>query len=131
MRRRGVIDNVKQNMIYCLPKGVAMAQVNFRIDDRLKAQADAEFRQMGLTFSAAITLLCTQVVLKHKLPFSIEAPTALRETSSHCAAFASAASEPSSGKRFLDFIKANPIDVPADFRWSRAAAHEREMRCLK
>ena len=108
-----------------------MAQVNFRIDDRLKAQADAEFRQMGLTFSAAITLLCTQVVLKHKLPFSIEAPTALHETSGHCAAFASAASEPSPGKRFLDFITANPIDVPADFRWSRAAAHEREMRCLK
>ena len=104
-----------------------MAQVNFRIDDRLKAQADAEFKQMGLTFSAAITLLCTQVVLKHKLPFSIEAPRALQETSS----LASAAGELSPGKRLLDFIKANPIDVPADFRWSRAAAHEREMRCLK
>ena len=50
-----------------------MAQVNFRMDDALKAQADAEFRQMGLTFSAAITLLCTQVVLKHRLPFAIEA----------------------------------------------------------
>ena len=126
-----MIDNVKQNMIYCLPKGETMAQVNFRIDDRLKAQADAEFRQMGLTFSAAITLLCTQVVLKHKLPFSIEAPTALRKTSSHCAAFTSAASEPSPGKRFLDFLTANPIGVPADFRGSRAAAHAREMRCLK
>jgi len=108
-----------------------MAQVNFRIDDRLKAQADAEFKQMGLTFSAAITLLCTQVVLKHKLPFPIEAPTALQKTSNSCAAFTSASGEPSPGKRFLDFIKANPIDVPADFRWSRAAAHEREMRCLK
>ena len=108
-----------------------MAQVNFRIDDRLKAQAEAEFKQMGLTFSAAITLLCTQVVLKHKLPFSIEAPNALRETSSRNSAFTSAAGEPSPGKRFLDFIKANPVDVPADFQWSRAAAHEREMRCLK
>ena len=122
-----MIDNVKQNMIYCLLKGEAMAQVNFRIDDRLKAQADAEFRQMGLTFSAAITLLCTQVVLKHKLPFSIEAPGALQGTSS----LTSAVGELSPGKRLLDFIKANPIDVPADFRWSRAAAHEREMRCLK
>ena len=104
-----------------------MAQVNFRIDDRQKAQADAEFKQMGLTFSAAITLLCTQVVLKHKLPFSIEAPGALQGTSS----LTSAVGELSPGKRLLDFIKANPIDVPADFRWSRAAAHEREMRCLK
>ena len=103
-----------------------MAQVNFRIDDRLKAQADAEFKQMGLTLSAAITLLCTQVVLKHKLPFSIEALGALQETSS----LTSAVGEPSPGKKLLDFIKANPIDVPADFRWSRAAAHEREMRCL-
>ena len=103
-----------------------MAQVNFRIDDRLKAQADAEFKQMGLTFSAAITLLCTQVVLKHKLPFSIEAPRALQETSS-----LASSGEPSPGRCLLDFIKANPIDVPADFRWSRAAAHEREMRCLK
>ena len=108
-----------------------MAQVNFRIDDRLKAQADAEFKQMGLTFSAAITLLCTQVVLKHKLPFSIEAPAALQGTSSRCATFMSTAGDLSPGKRFLEFIKANPIDVPADFRWSRAAAHEREMRCLK
>ena len=108
-----------------------MAQVNFRIDDGLKAQADAEFKQMGLTFSAAITLLCTQVIHKHKLPFSIEAPSAFRETSGHSAAITSATGESSPGKRFLEFIKANPIDVPADFRWSRAAAHEREMRCLK
>jgi len=38
--------------------------------------------------------------------------------------------KPSPGKRFLDFLTANPIDVPADFRWSRAAANEREMSCL-
>ena len=59
--------------------------------------------------------------------FRIEAHRALQETSS----LAPTAGELSPGRRLLDFIKANPIDVPADFRWSRAAAHEREMRCLK
>ncbi len=54
-----------------------MAQVNFRMDDALKAQADAEFPRS------------------------------------------------SSGERFLAFLKENPIDVPADFKWSRSAAAER------
>ena len=104
-----------------------MAQVNFRMDDALKAQADAEFRQMGLTFSAAITLLCTQVVLKHRLPFAIEAAGAAVESPfrEHIHA-----GHRSSGKRFLAFLKENPIDVPADFKWSRSAASERKMKCL-
>ena len=108
-----------------------MAQVNFRMDDSLKVQAEAEFRQMGLTFSAAITLLCTQVVLKHRLPFSIEAAGAAMELPSR-------GHDPSrtrdgrrsSGERFLAFLKENPIDVPADFKWTRSAATERKMKCL-
>ena len=105
-----------------------MAQVNFRIEDRLKAQADAEFRQMGLTFSAAITLLCTQVVIKHRLPFSIEGPRAIEGSSIHKV---NAPSCDRPGERMLEFIRANPIDVPEDFKWSRAAATDRNMRCLK
>ena len=107
-----------------------MAQINFRMDDNLKTQADAEFKQMGLTFSAAITLLCTQVVLKHRLPFSVDAPGALHEMSSR-RVVKPMSSKLLSGNRFLDFVKSNPIDVPADFKWSRSAANEREMRCLK
>ena len=108
-----------------------MAQVNFRMDDALKAQADAEFRQMGLTFSAAITLLCTQVVLKHRLPFAIEAAGAVVETPfrEHAPSMIHAGHK-SSGERFLAFLKENPIDVPADFKWSRSAAYERKMKCL-
>ncbi len=107
-----------------------MAQLNFRIDDRLKAAADAEFRQMGLTFSAAITLLCTQVVLKHRLPFAVEAAGALgAKPNSPRSQLAVGDERP--GERLLDFIKANPIEVPADYKWSRSEANEREMRCLK
>ena len=107
-----------------------MAQLNFRIDDQLKTQAEAEFRQMGLTFSAAITLLCTQVVLKHKLPFAVEAPGAIREMPLRCRALPSTG-DALPGERFLKFISQNPIDVPAGFKWSRAVANEREMGCLK
>lgn len=105
-----------------------MAQVNFRIDDELKVQADTEFKQMGLTLSAAITLLCTQVVLKHRLPFSIEGPGA---ADSRLPRHAKPQDGVRPGKRMLDFIRANPIDVPADFKWTRAEANERDMRCLK
>ena len=118
-----------------------MAQVNFRMDDRLKAQADAEFRQMGLTFSAAITLLCTQVVMKHRLPFAIEAAGALAAPSAmgstkdlRFKALPSAKSQKGRaatlGERFRDFVREHPIDVPADFQWSRTEASERKMRCL-
>ena len=118
-----------------------MAQVNFRMDDSLKAQADAEFRQMGLTFSAAITLLCTQVVMKHRLPFSIEAAGALAAPSARgMRGYSRFESLPSvqnpkgrtstPGERFLDFVREHPIDVPEDFKWSRTEANERKMRCL-
>ena len=34
------------------------------------------------------------------------------------------------GERFRDFVREHPIDVPADFQWSRTEANERKMRCL-
>ncbi len=115
-----------------------MAQVNFRMDDTLKAQADAEFRQMGLTFSAAITLLCTQVVMKHRLPFSIEAYGAAvqvpRTGGAQCGGSSRLPAPPmrgaSPGARFVEFVEKNPIAVPADFKWSRREANERKMKCL-
>lgn len=106
-----------------------MAQVNFRMDDGLKAQADAEFKRMGLTFSAAIALMCTQVVLKHRLPFPIETIDSqyVGQTSSFSRARGGDHSE---AERFRAFAAANTIKVPADFKWSREEANERNMRCL-
>ena len=34
------------------------------------------------------------------------------------------------GERLLAFVHKNPIEGPADFKWSRAAANERKMKCL-
>lgn len=107
-----------------------MAQVNFRMDDGLKAQADAEFKRMGLTFSAAIALMCTQVVLKHRLPFPIETCEA-RSDSATPEIVRTRAGDSAAAERFRKFAAENAINVPADFKWSRAEANEREMRCLK
>ena len=34
------------------------------------------------------------------------------------------------GERLRAFARKNPIEGPADFKWSRAAANERKMKCL-
>lgn len=106
-----------------------MAQVNFRMDDGLKAQAEAEFKRMGLTFSAAIALMCTQVVIKHRLPFPIETIEANIGGSSFGSARTSRGDH-AEAERFRAFAAANTIKVPADFKWSREDATAREMRCL-
>ena len=107
-----------------------MARVNLRIDDGLKARADAEFRQMGLTFSAAITLLCTQVVIKHRLPFLVETMTADGGNWQALPLPKAVRDIQTPGKRLSTFIRENPISVPTDFKWSRAEAHERTT-CVK
>jgi DNA-damage-inducible protein J len=50
-----------------------MAQLNIRLDDPVKEQAEALFDQMGLTMSAAITLFLRQVILRGAIPFKISA----------------------------------------------------------
>ena len=110
-----------------------MAQVNFRMDDGLKAQAEAEFRRMGLTFSAAIGLMCTQVVLKHRLPFSIETADSVSSLNADAlveGVRAFSGGSPALARRFRDFAEANTIVVPRGFRWNRAEATERQMGCL-
>ncbi len=34
------------------------------------------------------------------------------------------------GERLRAFVRKNSIEGPADFKWSRAAANERKMKCL-
>jgi DNA-damage-inducible protein J len=52
-----------------------MAQVNIRIDDNTKEQAEKFFDAVGLTMSSAINLFLHQVVLQHELPFRIKEKT--------------------------------------------------------
>ena len=48
-----------------------MAQVNFRIDDDVKQDADALFDRLGMTLSTAITVFLRQSIARRGLPFEV------------------------------------------------------------
>ena len=50
-----------------------MAQVSFRIDDRLKAEAESIFTGMGMNLSTAITVFIRQTIDRRALPFEVRA----------------------------------------------------------
>lgn len=50
-----------------------MTQVNFRIDEKVKEQAESALNDMGLTMSAAVTMFLTKVGRERKIPFEITA----------------------------------------------------------
>ena len=50
-----------------------MAQVNIRIDDELKEKGDRLFKELGLSFSSAISIFVSQAVRTRAIPFSITA----------------------------------------------------------
>jgi len=48
-----------------------MAQVNIRIDDRLKEEGTLLFQALGLSFSSAISMFVSQSVREQAIPFQI------------------------------------------------------------
>jgi len=50
-----------------------MAQLNIRIDDELKNEGDRLFRDLGLSFSSAISLFVSQAVRERAIPFQVTA----------------------------------------------------------
>ena len=50
-----------------------MTQVNFRIEEDVKAKAEEALKEMGLTMSAAITMFLTKVGREKRIPFEITA----------------------------------------------------------
>ncbi len=53
-----------------------MAQVNFRIDDETKRQAEELFGQMGFTMSSAIMVFIRQSINERGIPFKISTKNA-------------------------------------------------------
>lgn len=49
---------------------IVMATLQTRIDDNLKTQSDALFKDMGLTTTEAIRLFLTQCINRGELPFT-------------------------------------------------------------
>ena len=50
-----------------------MTQVNFRIDEDIKTNAEAALKEMGLNMSSAITMFLTKVAREKRIPFEINA----------------------------------------------------------
>ncbi|MDR3244256.1 MAG: type II toxin-antitoxin system RelB/DinJ family antitoxin [Elusimicrobiota bacterium] len=48
-----------------------MAQINIRIDDNLKKQADTLFGELGLNMSTAFNIFLHQTIRKGAIPFEI------------------------------------------------------------
>jgi DNA-damage-inducible protein J len=52
-----------------------MAQVNIRIDDTLKEEADHLFEELGMNISTAFTIFIRQALRQRGIPFAITAET--------------------------------------------------------
>ena len=50
-----------------------MAQVNFRVDDTVKARAESACSAMGLTMSSAINIFLAKVANEKRIPFEVSA----------------------------------------------------------
>ena len=50
-----------------------MTQVNFRIEDDIKANAESALKEMGLNMSTAITMFLVKVGRERRIPFEINA----------------------------------------------------------
>ena len=48
-----------------------MAQVNIRIDDKLKEEGERLFKELGLSFSSAVSVFISQAVRERAIPFRI------------------------------------------------------------
>jgi DNA-damage-inducible protein J len=59
-----------------MSKEVILAQLNIRMDDQLKRNAEEMYREMGLTLSAAVSLFIKQSLNKREIPFRILAADA-------------------------------------------------------
>jgi addiction module RelB/DinJ family antitoxin len=54
-----------------LRQEVIMAQVNVRIDAKLKEEGEKLFRELGLTFSSAVSAFVSQAVRERGIPFRL------------------------------------------------------------
>lgn len=50
-----------------------MTQVNFRVDEDVKNNAEKALKEMGLTLSAAVTMFLVKVGREKRIPFEITA----------------------------------------------------------
>ena len=49
-----------------------MAQINIRVDDKIKREAETLFDSLGLTMSSAIMVFLRKSIAEHGIPFRIQ-----------------------------------------------------------
>lgn len=57
-----------------------MANINVRIDENIKKNAEAVFSRLGITPTAAISLFYNQVIRTNSIPFELKADIPNKET---------------------------------------------------
>lgn len=57
-----------------------MANINIRIDESIKANAEKVFSKLGLTPTTAIILFYNQVIRTNSIPFELKVDTPNKET---------------------------------------------------
>jgi addiction module RelB/DinJ family antitoxin len=62
-----------------------MTQVNFRIDEHVKDEADVLFDHLGLSLSAAITIFLRQSISHRGIPFPIREVQESIDPTAYCA----------------------------------------------
>lgn len=49
-----------------------MAQINIRIDDKLKTEGEKLFKELGLSFSSAVSVFVSQAIRERAIPFRLK-----------------------------------------------------------
>ena len=120
------------NATKTLPMAPKTSTFQFRINPQIRKRVEMVYAGCGLTLTEAINIFIQQSINVDGLPFLVT-----RRSKMSTNALLPDISSPIDlddkrmpGERLLAFVRENPISVPADFKWSRSAAHERKMKCL-
>ena len=88
-----------------------MANVNVRIDNKTKSEAEMVFSQIGLTPTAAINLFYKQVIRTNSIPFELKADIPNESTLKAIAEVEEMEKNPDSSKGF-DNVEELMEDLP-------------------
>jgi addiction module RelB/DinJ family antitoxin len=91
-----------------------MSQINIRIDDHLKEEAESALGELGLTMSAAINIFLKQIVMRGGLPFAVTLPQ--RRTIEN--------KRKESLESLLDFASQNRR-IEAEYKFDRESCYDR------
>lgn len=84
---------------------MSTANINVRIDENLKREAEALFYDLGLNMSSAITMFLKSAVRHDGIPFEVRRDTLNAETRAALAEYDSMKSNPEKYKRYHSFAE--------------------------